>query len=34
MLPPELHSQQAGTMIATLMLIPCAMPPCEVIADA
>jgi len=22
MLPPEMHSQQAGTMIPTLMLIP------------
>jgi hypothetical protein len=27
MLPPGLRSQQAGTMIPTLMLIPPAMPP-------
>jgi hypothetical protein len=27
MLPPGLHSQQAGTILPTLMLIPPAMPP-------
>jgi hypothetical protein len=34
MLPPEMHSQQAGTMIPTLMLIPCAMPPSKVNVSA
>jgi hypothetical protein len=29
MLPPGLHSQQAGTMIPTLMPIPPALPPRE-----
>lgn len=29
MLPPGWHSQQAGTMISTLMLTPPAMPPCR-----
>jgi len=29
MLPPGLHSQQAGTILPTLMRIPRAMPPCD-----